>query len=147
MLDSGSEPNIANCKKSFPSHPIRESEGQRRGLKYKGADGTLIPNEGECEITHREPDGTLYKMVFQHGDVHSIILYVTEFVFKDCSVAFTKHGGHILYPSGKKIKFVAKMGVFFVMLDVLPPDTKDVFGRDVATLRQHQASVHRRGPH
>ena len=147
MLDSGSEPNVANCTKSFPSHPITESEGQRKGLHYKGADGTLIPNKGECSIVHREADGTLYPFTFQHADVHSIILSVTELVTKDCSVTFTKHGGHILYPNGKKIKFMAKAGVFFVLLDVLPPGLKDVFGRDLQALQDRRAIFQSRGSH
>ena len=126
MLGSGSEPNVANCAKSFPSHPITESDGQRKGLHYKGAAGSRIPNKGECSIVHVEPDGTKYDFTFQHADVHSIILSVSMLVVKDCSVTFTKHGGHILYPDGRKIRVIAKQGVFYVLLNVLPPGTRDV---------------------
>ena len=122
MLDSGSEPNVANCEKVFPQHAIRESEGQRRGLHYKGADGTLIPNKGEVAIIHREADGSLFDFTFQHADVHCPILSVTYLVTRDCTVTFHKHGGHIAYPDGRRIRFVAKGGIFVVLLDVRKPD-------------------------
>ena len=49
-------------------------------------------------------------------------------VTRDCIVTFHKNGGHIQYPSGKKIAFVNKDGVFFVALNVLPPNCQDAFG-------------------
>ena len=45
MIDSGSQPNVANCRKEFPQYLIRESEAQRQGVQYKRADGCLIPNK------------------------------------------------------------------------------------------------------
>ena len=53
MLDSRSEPTVADCAKEFPRHLIRESDGQRKGLQYKGANGALIPNLGETTLKHR----------------------------------------------------------------------------------------------
>ena len=58
VIDSGSQPNVANCKVVFPKHEIRERAGQRAGLNYTSFNGWLIPNEGECGIVHQEPDGT-----------------------------------------------------------------------------------------
>ena len=77
MVDSGSEPNVVDGPRVFPNHPIRESPGQRRGLQYKGANGALIPNEGELDITHRESDGSMFRFTFQHAKVHCPILSVT----------------------------------------------------------------------
>ena len=101
---------------------------------YKAADGSLIPNQGEIDITHIQPDGEHYQFTFQNAPVHSIILSVRELVTKDCTVTFHKDGGHITYPSGKKIAFVNKDGVFFVALNVLPPGCEDVFGRNISEL-------------
>ena len=85
---------------------------------------------------HREHDGEHYKMKFQHAKVHSIIISVMELVLQDCTVTFHRTGGHITYPTGKRIEFVIKEGVSFVALNVLPPETEDIFGRQVGFIRQ-----------
>ena len=122
MIDSGSQPNVAHCKKTFPHLKVRESEGQKRGLQYKGADGSLIANEGECHVTHREANGSTFQFVFQHAQVHCHILSVSQLVSRDCVVTFHKLGGHIAYPDGRKIRFIANEGVFVVRLNVLDID-------------------------
>ena len=133
MVDSGSQPNIADCKEAFPHAKIVPSEGQKKGLQYKAADGSLIPNRGETTVRHREADGSTFEFVFQDAPVHCPIISVTDLVQKDCTVTFHRLGGHIDCPSGKRIKFVAKGGVFFVLMNVLPPwVTQDAVGRDLA---------------
>ena len=131
MVDSGSQPTVADCKREFPSHTIHESAGSRAGLQYKAANGQLIDNEGEVYIQHREPDGSTYNFTFQHAKVHCPIVSVKELVLRDCSVTFHKYGGHIQYPDGKKLRFVSKGGVFFVLLNVLPPGTRNVLGQEL----------------
>ena len=121
MPKSGSEPNNANCKNVCRDHAIHESEGQRRGLKYKGADGTLVPNQGEVHVQHREKDCKTYSFTFQHAEAHCPIMSVTQLATRDCTVTFHKLGGHVMYPIGENM-FVAKDCVFFVMLDILHPD-------------------------
>ena len=64
----------------------------------------------------------MFNFVFQNANVHTAILSVTDLVQKDCWVTFHKLGGHITYPNGHKVKFVAKPGVFFVLLNVVHPD-------------------------
>ena len=102
------------------------------GLRYKTADGSTVPNAGEVVIHHLEPDGEVYQFVLQHAKVHCIILSVRELVTRDCVVTFHRNGGHIEYPSGKRIQFVVKEGVFFVALNVPPPGTEDMFGRVIS---------------
>ena len=93
----------------------------------------MIPNRGETTVRHREADGSTFEFVFQDAPAHCPIISVTDLVQKDCTVTFHRLGGHIDYPSGKRIKFVAKGGVFFVLMNVLPPwVTQDAFGRDLA---------------
>ena len=108
MVDSGSQPNVSNCAVEFPDNDIRESEGQRMGLRYKTADGSLVPNQGEIEISHLEPDGEIYNFVVQHANVHCTIISVRYLVTRDCTVTFHKSGGYIGYPTGKRIQFVLK---------------------------------------
>ena len=43
-------------------------------------------------------------------------------VRKGCRVTFKRGGGTIRYPDGRKIKFVERLGVFFVALNVLEPE-------------------------
>ena len=88
MVDSGSQPTVADCPKEFPNHKIFESEGQRNGLKYKVVAGDLIPNLGEVHIQHREADGTVSNFTVQNAKVHCPIVSVRELVSKDCSVTF-----------------------------------------------------------
>ena len=146
MLGGGSGPNVANCTDEFPDHVIRESEGQRRGLHYKGADGSLIPNRGERDLVHQEADGELYGFTFQHAPVHCPIISVKYLVTRDCRVTFHKAGGHIRYPSGKTIQFVAKDGVFFVALNVLPPNCQNIFGHVVNPVKEAEPGFSRHGP-
>ena len=89
---------------------------------YTGANGALIPNEGETKVQHISKNGQLFDFVFQHASVHCPILSVTELVLQDCWVTFHRRGGYILYPDGRKLNFVAKDGVFFAQLNIAPPD-------------------------
>ena len=128
MVDSGSQPNVANASVEFPKHVVRESDGQRSGVRYRCADGSTIPNLGEFDVVHREQNGKLYKFTFQNAPVHTTIVSVKYLVTRDCVVTFHRDGGHIEYPDGERIAFVCKDGVFFVALNVLPHDCHDVFG-------------------
>ena len=89
---------------------------------YKMADGTLIPNQGETDVQHRESDGSTFSFTFQHAEVHCPILSVTYLVTRDCSVTFHKRGGHIAYPDWRRTRFVANGGVFFVLLNIMKPE-------------------------
>lgn len=117
MLDSGSQPTIANCRKVFPDHVLQEPDGRRRGLKYKVADGRLVPNQGQVQVKHIDKDGATFDFTFQHANVHRPILSVSELVHKGCVDTFHKAGGHIQYPDGRRIHFVSKEGVFFAALN------------------------------
>ena len=43
-VDSGSQPNIADCENELPGPAFTQSDVQSRGDKYNVAGGTLIPN-------------------------------------------------------------------------------------------------------
>ena len=67
MLDSGSEPNVANINKEIRDHPIQESDGRRKGLKYKTAGGTITLNDCEFKLQHHERDAVLDLTPKLHG--------------------------------------------------------------------------------
>ena len=130
MIDSGSEPTIANCSKIFPDHPLRTSEAQRRGVRYVSATGDTVKNEGEVEITHRDPNIGDFNCVVQNADVHCPIISVRQLVKLGCRVLFTEHGGVIKYKDGRRLRFVLRGGVFFFWLNVVSPNQAEpVFSR------------------
>ena len=51
-----------------------------------------------------------------------MILSAQKLVDKGCRVSFRKGGGTIRYSDGRKLKFVERMGVFFVPMNILDPD-------------------------
>ena len=130
MIDSGSEPTIANCKEAFPGHDIIPSAGSKSGLKYTAASGDKVPNMGECHVVHRDPVQGDFPFCFQHAPVHLPIISVKDLVTVGCRVGFGQGGGWIKYPDGRKLRFTQRHGSFFILLDLLPPGAKDVFGRD-----------------
>ena len=95
MADCGSQPNVADCRREFPDRVINPSEGQRMGLRYKAADGSLIANEGEVHIQHQEDDGEVYDFTVQNANVHCTIISVRYQVTRDCIVTFNMDGGFI----------------------------------------------------
>ena len=102
-VDSGSQPNVADCRREFPDHAIHTSEGQKMGLRYKAADGSLIANEGEVHIQHQEDDGEVYDFTVQHAKVQCTIISVRYLVTRDCIVTFQEEGAFIEHPSGKRL--------------------------------------------
>ena len=121
ILDSGSVPTVANVTKFFTGATIRPSNAQAGGVKYINASGGGMPNLGEADITHYQPDGTRFDFTFQHADVHYPILSVNQLVNVGCRVTFRKKGGVITYADGRRLPFTCKKGVFFVLLDIDGP--------------------------
>lgn len=84
MVGSRSQPNVANAPVDVPKHVVREGDGHRAGVRYKCADGSAIPNLGEVDLVHHEPDGTLHTLTFQNAPVHTTIVSVKYLVTRDC---------------------------------------------------------------
>ena len=119
MVDSGSFVTIANCGNAFKGHKVEPSVGSRNGVKYSNASGGDIPNRGEVVITHRMEDGTEIDIPFQDGDVQVPIISVKDFVHKRSVVKFKRNGGSIRLPSGTRMQFLEKCGVYFICLNII----------------------------
>ena len=107
------------------------------GVKYYNASGGEIPNEGEITLTHRDERQGDFDFTFQNAKVHCPILSVKKMVRQGCRVSFRKGGGTIRYSDGRKIRFVERLGVFFVALNVIDPDlarNAEAFGRPIPQL-------------
>ena len=122
MVDSGSFVTIANCAKAFPGHRIRPSAGSKSGVSYSNASGGDIPNRGEIIVTHQLADGSELDVPFQDGDVQVPIISVKDFVHKESVVKFKNDGGTIRLPSGSRMTFVEKFGVYFTCFNVVSGD-------------------------
>ena len=122
MVDSGSFVTIANCSKHFPGHRVRPSAGSKSGISYSNASGGDIPNRGEITVTHQLDNGTELDIPFQDGDVQVPIISVKDFVRKSSVVKFKHNGGTIRLPSGSRMTFVEKFGVYFICLNVTSGD-------------------------
>ena len=117
---------VADCKRFFPRHHVRESKGQRNGICYTSASGGKIPNEGEIDVVHEDDHGTQFGFTFQNAKVGCPILSVKKFTAMDCRVVVKKGGGVIYYPDGRTIPFIERLGVFFVAMNVLPPEAAEL---------------------
>ena len=123
MVDSGSFVTIANCGKHFGAeHQIRPSVASRAGVKYSDASGGDIPNRGEAIITHILDDGSELDIPFQDGNVQVPIMSVKDYVHVGSVVKFRKNGGVIRLPSGKRMVFQEKHGVYFFCLNIVVKD-------------------------
>ena len=93
MVDSGSEPTVADAKKHFPGHAVVPSKHQ--GRKYSCANGSEIVNAGQVHITHRDVKHGDFEFTCENAPVHCPILSVRQLVEVGCSVTFKGKGGYI----------------------------------------------------
>ena len=130
MIDSRSEPTIANCIRTFPDHTVQLSEAQKRGVRHVSATGTTVENQGQVDVTHRDPNIGDFHFTVQHADVHCPIVPADYFVGLKCKVLFSETGGIIKYPDGRRLRFACHGGVSFMLLNVVDPNEKQpVFSR------------------
>ena len=123
MVDSGSFVTIANCRKHFgPEFKVKPSAGSRNSQVYSNASGGEIKNRGETTVIHVLDDGSNVEIPFQDADVAVPIISVKDFVVKDSVVKFKQRGGTIKLPDGRQLGFQERHGVYFILLNIVPPD-------------------------
>ena len=69
-------------------HQTRPSEGSKRGIRHKFANGEPIPNEGEKQVGFLTDDGAARNMRFQVCDVTKPLASVSRICAKGHKVAF-----------------------------------------------------------
>ena len=107
-------------QRSSPTIQFERATVSAPGCVTRARMGHSSP-KGEIDIVHVEPDGEMCEFTIQHANVHCTILGVRYLVTRDCSMTFHNFGRHITYPDGRRIRFVAKGGVVFVLLNVMQP--------------------------
>ena len=116
---------MADWKKTFANHKIREGKALKTKTVYMAADGGTIKNQGEVSVVHRTSEGHKVDFVFQHGDVPIPICSIRRMAHRGCEAQFWKGGVRILFASGIQIPRVERWGVYFMELDIQPPDDPD----------------------
>jgi hypothetical protein len=122
VVDSGAADPVA--KAGTFSGKIVPSTMSKAGRKYRGPDGTRIPNEGQQEVQFTSDEGHRCGMTWQIADVERPLIAVSHLSAAGNKVIFTKEGGEIVnIASGRKIKIQRKGGVYVLRMWVPGPTT------------------------
>ena len=120
VVDSGAADPVA--RSGTFSGKVSPSAMSKSGRKYRGPDGTRIPNEGQQEVQFTSDEGHRCGMTWQIADVERPLIAVSHLSAAGNNVIFTKTGGEIVnIASGKKIKIQRKGGVYVLRMWVPAP--------------------------
>ena len=89
-MDTGAHHNVMP-RRMVGAHRIRPSEGFKKGLKYVGAGGEKIDNEGEADFPFETVEGHKQNIVVQIADVNKPLGSVAYFVDRGYKVVYDKH--------------------------------------------------------
>ena len=89
-MDTGAHHNVMP-KRMVGRRPIRSSKGSRAGMKYVGAGGERISNEGEVDFPFETIEGHKQSMIFQIAEVNKPLGSVAYFVDRNYRVVYDKN--------------------------------------------------------
>ena len=89
-MDTGAHHNVIP-RRMVGSCKIRDSEGSLSGLKYVGAGGEKMKNEGECDFPFETVEGQKLNMIFQIAEVNKALGSVAWFVDRSYRVVYDKN--------------------------------------------------------
>ena len=89
-MDTGAHHNVMP-RRMVGKKKIRPSPGSRIGMKYVGAGGERIPNEGEVDFPFRTAEGHKQNVVFQIAEVNKPLGAVSYFVDDAYRVVYDKN--------------------------------------------------------
>lgn len=89
-MDTGVHHNIMP-KRMVGRRPIRPSKGSRAGMKYVGAGGERISNEGEVDFLFEIIEGHKQSIIFQIVEVNKPLGSVAYFVDRNYRVVYDKN--------------------------------------------------------
>ena len=130
-MDTGAHHNVMPAR-MVGRRRIRPSRGSRAGMKYVGAGGERIKNEGEVDFQFESIEGHKSSMVFQIAEVNKPLASVAYFVDRDFRVVYDKNmktGEDISYmihkPSRKVYRFRRERNIW--VMDAIV-ELADIFG-------------------
>ena len=91
-MDTGAHHNVIP-KRMIGKRVIRPSKGSRAGMRYVGAGGERINNEGEVDFPFETMEGHMQEMIFQIAEVNKPLGSVAYFVDRDYRVVYDKNMG------------------------------------------------------
>ena len=92
-MDTGAHHNVIP-KRMVGKRKIRASEGSRNRLRYVGAGGEKIANEGELDFTFETLEEQKVSMTFQIAEVSKPLGAVSYFVDRNYRVVYDNKNGH-----------------------------------------------------
>ena len=113
MLDSGAADSVAPASLA-PWIPIQPSAGSKKGQHYLSASGDRIANEGQKRLEVVAEDGTMTSTTYQIAEVTRPLCAVSKMCDKDNIVIFTKTGGVVQTPCGKRMPFRRERNVYLL---------------------------------
>ena len=120
VVDSGAADSVARAG-TF-SGRVAPSTMSKAGRKYRGPDGSRIPNEGQQEVHFVSDEGHKCGMTWQIANVERPLVAVSHLSAAGNEVSFSKTGGKIVNTSsGKTIRFQRKGGVYVLRMWVPGP--------------------------
>ena len=115
VVDSGAADPVAKAGTFMGK--IAPSPMSKAGRKYRGPDGTRIPNEGQQEVQFTSDEGHRCGMTWQIAHVERPLIAVSHLSAAGNKVIFSKTGGEIVNgATGKKIKIQRKGGVYVLRM-------------------------------
>jgi hypothetical protein len=120
VVDSGAADPVA--KAGTFSGKVTPSAMSKVGRRYRGPDGTRIPNEGQQQVQFASDEGHKCGMTWQIANVERPLIAVSHLSAAGNEVTFTKTGGKIVNTvSGKTIAIQRKGGVYVLRMWVPGP--------------------------
>jgi len=127
VVDSGAS-RSAGPQRVFPGR-LRDSAMSKKGQKFKGPDGSDIPNYGEMDVAFRTNEDFDMGVVIQISDIDRTLLSVSELTAAGNDVNLRKdHGEIVNIKIGKVIEFPRRGGVYVIQMWI-KDDEASVFPR------------------
>ena len=113
LLDAGSAVNVVDFERHLPGIKVRESNSQRRGVKYLTAEGGQIPNRGEGAVTYKTEIGETKTTIFQNASVGMPIMSTNVMAKEGNDITYRATDGYITDTSnGRQTPFCEREGVY-----------------------------------
>jgi hypothetical protein len=120
VVDSGAADPVAKAG-TFVGK-VSPSSMSKAGRRYRGPDGTRIPNEGQLAVQFETDEGHKCGMTWQIANVERPLVAVSHLSAAGNEVTFTKTGGKIVNTTtGKTIDIQKKGGVYVLRMWVPGP--------------------------
>ena len=118
-IDSGAAEHVVPTD-LIPPELIDESEGQRKGVHYRAANGARIPNRGEKQVTLITRERAQPNITFQVTDVKKPLASVARVCDSGNRVILEAHGGYIEnLVTGKRINLERENNTYSMTCDMM----------------------------